>query len=173
MRIVKRKLCKCCKWEAWITNLDDWFTNIFVFCQTDFLSFWSCMMTSLGWHYLISHLCTLQNNIWEGMPHLKLGAWQGNICICSLFSCGKLHGISNGTVRVWGKRLPRVDRSSASLHFTLVLSLYTQNLGRNRAPHVACLIQGTMFLYMCGGLKICDTGSHLLIIAYKLHTFFI
>jgi len=70
------------------------------------------------------------------MPHLKLGAWQGNICICSLFSCGKLHGISNGKVRVWGKRLPSVDRSSASLHFTLVLSHYTQNLGRNRAPHV-------------------------------------
>lgn len=51
--------------------------------------------------------------------------------------------------------------------------LTTQNLGRNRAPHVACLIQGTMFLYMCGGLKKCDTGSHLLIIAYKLHTFYL
>jgi len=89
------------------------------------------------------------------MPHLKLGAWQGNICICSLFSCGKLHGISNGKVRVWGKRLPSVDRSSASLHFTLVLSHYTQNLGRNRAPHVTCLIQVTLFLYMCCGLKKC------------------
>lgn len=176
MRVGKRKPCDCCKWEAWIYTLlpPIWMMDShkhFGFCQTDFLSFWSYMMTSLGRDYLISHLCTLQNNILGGTPHLKLGAWQGNICICSLFSCGKLHGISNGTVRVWGKHLPSVDRSSASLHFTLVLSHYTQNLGRNQTPHVACLIQGTMFLYSCAGLKKCDTGSHLLTTEYKLHTF--